>query len=371
MHRRIFILMTGAMGGQALAFIALPLIARLYTPDQLGAFQIMLAFCNTLGAVSALSLERTQLLDIGPRRKAYLGGLSLATVLTASLISVPGYLLFTLITPGAPLFVAGVPVLFFVLSMTLFRGLFLIEYTTAIATERDRTATFSVFVKDIVRIALRIGLGLTALNPVGLFVAGVADWFVGTVLLYRKGKMRWPSQLKRRALLRRFRDYPLFYAPATALTSLTGQMPVLLLGSFYSVREAGLYSLAFLLLDRPSRILAKASGDVLMQGMARSSEGKSRNAVVQKAIVLSALNLPILLLIAFITYLMADTLLGSDWTGAGWLALACVPHALALFVSELSIGLFAAVARTASGLLVNGGAILGHGSDGIVLSRAA
>jgi len=108
-----------------------------------------------------------------------------------------------------------------------------------------------------------------------------------------------------------------------------------------------------------------------MQGMARSSEGKSRNAVVQKAIVLSALNLPILLLIAFITYLMADTLLGSDWTGAGWLALACVPHALALFVSELSIGLFAAVARTASGLLVNGGAILGHGSDGIVLSRAA
>tara|TARA_R100001377_G_scaffold83125_1_gene64212 strand:+ start:53 stop:499 length:447 start_codon:yes stop_codon:yes gene_type:complete len=148
-------------------------------------------------------------------------------------------------------------------------------------------------------------------------------------------------------------------------------MPVLLLGSFYSVREAGLYSLAFLLLDRPSRILAKASGDVLMQGMARSSEGKSRNAVVQKAIVLSALNLPILLLIAFITYLMADTLLGSDWTGAGWLALACVPHALALFVSELSIGLFAAVARTASGLLVNGGAILGHGSDGIVLSRAA
>lgn len=352
MRRKILTLVTGAIGGQILAFAALPIISRLYAPEQLGSFQIMLAYCNTLGVVTALSLERTLLLDIGPRRTAALRRLSLRTALVVSLLSVPLYLLFAQVVSAAPLMVAGVPVVVFVLATVLFRGLFLVDYTAAIAAEEVRRASLAVFVKDMGRIAARIGLGLTVLNPVGLFIAGALDWATGTVMLWRKGRAgAAPRRKALRALLRRYREYPFFYAPAAALTTLTSQMPVLLLGSFYPVREAGLYSLAFLLLDRPSRIVAKASGDILTHHMARAGAAQGRRAVVGKAGLLSALNALALLLIAAITWGMAGWILGAEWADVGRLAFACVPHAMALFISDLSIGLFAAVARTASGLL--------------------
>ena len=352
MRRKILTLVSGAAGGQILAFATLPIISRLYLPEQLGSFQIMLAFCNTLGVIAALSLERTLLLNIGSIRNAALHRLASRTALTVALLSVPMYLIFAQIVPAAPLTVAGVPVVLFVLVTVLFRGLYLVDYTAAIAAEQVRRASLSVFVKDMLRIGARIGLGMTVLNPVGLFVAGALDWVSGTLVLWRRNRTR--RKVRRRALaalLWRYREYPFFYAPAAAMTTLTSQMPVLLIGSLYPVRDAGLYSFAFLLLDRPSRIVAKAAGDVLTHRMARVSAVQGRRTVVGKAGMLSALSLAVMLVIAGITLLMADTVLGKEWSETGKLAFACVPHALALFVSDLSIGLFAAVARTSAGLL--------------------
>lgn len=352
MRRKILTLVIGAIGGQILAFAALPIISRLYTPEQLGSFQIMLAFCNTLGIVTALSLERTLLLEIGPMRTATLRRLAGRTALVMALLSVPLYLLFVQIVPAAPLMVGGVPVIVFVWATVLFRGLFLIDYTAAIAAEEVRRASLAIFVKDVARIAARIGLGLSALNPIALFIAGALDWTTGVAMLWRRRHSGGCSRRRAfRALLWRYREYPFFYAPAAALTTLTSQMPVLLLGSAYPVREAGLYSLAFLLLDRPSRIVAKASGDILTHRMARAEAQTGRRNVVRKAVLLSMLNLGALLLIAAITWSMGSWILGREWAATGRLAFACVPHAMALFISDLSIGLFAAVSRTASGLV--------------------
>lgn len=351
MHRRILTLVTGAIGGQILAFATLPIISRLYTPDQMGSFQVMLALCNTLGIVTALSLERTLLLDLGRMRLATLRRLAGRTVVVTALASMPIYLLYAQIVPAAPMLVAGVPVVFFVGLTVFFRGSFLVEYTTAIAGEREKRASLAVFAKDLVRIGARIGLGLSAFNPVGLFIAVILDWATGTAVLWRHTR----STLRQRRgtlwrALRRYREYPFFYAPAAALTSLTSETPVLLLGTLYPARDVGLYGLAFLMLDRPSRIVAKAAGDVLTHRMARASVGQGRRAVVRNALLLAGLDLLALTGIAGTTWLIAGWLLGEEWIGVGLLAMACIPHALALFVSELSIGLFAAVARLSAGL---------------------
>jgi len=339
------------MGGQALAFLALPIIARLYSPEQLGYFQVMVAFCNTIGAISALSFERALLLDLGPARNSALAGLCLILVAGITVIALPLYGLFASVSVAAPVIVAGIPALVFVGAMVFFRGLFLINYTFAVSNQQVSSASWAIFLKDMARVTVRIGLGLTALNPMGLFVAGVVDWAVGSIVLWRqRPKFRWAPR-KWRALIWRFRQFPLFYAPAAALTSLNTQMPVLLLGSLYTAREAGLYALAFLILDRPGRILAKAAGDVLMHSMAREDASGRRMAVVRNAIVLAILNLGTLLLIAGCAYQIAESFLGARWAETGFLALACIPHALALFLSDLSIGLYAAVSRTASSLV--------------------
>jgi O-antigen/teichoic acid export membrane protein len=351
MYRRILVLLTGAMGGQALAFLFLPVITRLYSPDQLGAFQIMVAFCNTFGVVAALSFERSLLLKLGANLQSALRSFCLAVVAAMALLSGIFYLIFAQYVPAAPVFVAGVPVVVFVLLMTFFRGLFLVEYTLAIAQGRERAASVAVFTKDGLRIAARILLGLTWLNPLGLFVAAVIDWASGALVLGRGKRDIRVSWGRSRALWRRFRDYPIFYAPAAGLTTLSAQTPLILLGIFYPLNQAGLYSIAFLLLDRPSRIFAKAAGDVLMHRMSRSTEAQGREAVIRKALFMSGFNLLALLGIAAVTYGLAGGILGTAWQATGVLAFACIPHALALFLSDLSIGLFAAVAQTASGLL--------------------
>lgn len=350
MRKKILTLVTGAIGGQVLAFAVLPIISRIYSPEQLGEFQLMLAFCNTVGVVSALSLERALLLDLSDRMSEVLRKLCLLTVLATSFLSIPLYEVYSYMVLAAPVFIGGLPVLLFVFFTVLFRGFFLVEYTASISEERFRRASFSVFSKDVGRIVSRVGLGLTVLNPIGLFVAGVVDWMTGLITVRRYKRKHYSiHRAEFLEALRAYKEYPAFYAPAAAMTTLTSQMPVLLLGTFYPVREAGLYSLAFLLLDRPSRIVAKASGDVLSHRMARSKEVTSKSRILREASILSSLNLVALLLIAGITASLSGAVLGDDWSDVGRLAFACVPHALALFVSDLSIGLFAVVSRTMAG----------------------
>lgn len=353
MRGKILTLTSGAMAGQALAILSLPLITRLYTPDQLGMFQVMLAFCNMLGVIGALCFERALLLKIGPVHVAVLGRLCLWVIVGMTLLSVPLYLGFAHLVPAAPLWIAGAPVVGIVAALTLSRGLFLLRYTQTLAEGNMRRASLAVFLKDLARILARIGLGLSALNPIGLFVAAVVDWTSG-LFLVKPQDPKPHAHLPRfplRALWRRYRQYPMFYAPAAALTTLVAQMPLLLLSSLYSAREAGLYALAFLLLDRPGRILAKAGGDILMQRMAHAKAAQARRNVLHKTALLSSLTFLALLIIAGLTWALAGPLLGRDWVTTGLLAFACLPHVLALFLSDLSIGLFAARAQSKTGLL--------------------
>ncbi len=358
MFSRMASLLSGALAGQILTFLTLPLVTRLYDPEAFGEFYIALAYCNALGTVAALSMERTLYLAKNERRRDDLTILCYQLVAFTSVVSAAFYSVFASLLENAPTTVVGVPVFIFVGLIIFARGAYLVSFSRTIIAEKFKLASFVIPVKDISRISTRLLLGATSLSGVGLFVSAAIDWIVGFLILVRGTrslkikKLSWTRAI---ALLHKYREFPTYNVPAVVLTVAVTQAPILLIGKFYGLVEAGLFGLAFMLLDRPSIILARAAGDVLTQKMASE---RLIGRVVQNARdtsghfkLLVFLEILMLILIAAASYLVVPLVFDARWEGVGHMVVACIPHVLALFVAETSSGLFAVSLRVRSALV--------------------
>lgn len=339
------------MGGMALTFLALPLIARLYTPAEMGTSQQVIAFCGALGAMTALSLERVLYTDLTPARRKALGALIPLVVVAVAFVALPLFQLTAMLLPAMPMAVAGVPVVLFVFTFLIARGLYLALYTYAVTDRQLRQATVSILGRDVSRIAARLGFGALGWGTLGLLVAAVLDWIVGLAILRSGVRFPWAATLRLNArrigkLLAHYRQFPLFFAPSMALCALVPQIPVFLLGSLISVEAAGVYAIAYLLIDRPGVVIAKAGSDVFSVSardslMDRPDRARSLWSLLRGMCLMSAIHLPIVLAVATAMIFLAEPMLGTNWRDVGHFGLVLAPHLSAVFLSELSHGLYA------------------------------
>ena len=63
--RQVFTVLTGTLAAQALPLLAAPLITRLCTPQQMGAFGVWLGVITVAAIAATLRMETAMILDQG------------------------------------------------------------------------------------------------------------------------------------------------------------------------------------------------------------------------------------------------------------------------------------------------------------------
>lgn len=343
--RAVAVLAGGTAAAQLIGIALMPVLTRLYAPEDFGVLAAFTATAAILAAAATLRYESAVPLpeseEVAARLVSLcLGLLAVTTVVVALAAVVVRPLLGDLgLAVLAPYWWA-VPVGYFVV------GLFNVATAWAIRRRSYRVMAQSRLGQAVVQGGGQVGLGLGVASPLGLVVGTIAGFFVGALMMARRGAGgRWWPQLRWDGLgevASRYRRFPLYMLGSQWLTAAGAQAPALLIVALFGPAIGGLFLLSQKLLGLPVNVISRAVGQTYLgEGaeLARRNPAGLRRLCSKTVVRLAAIGLVpavVFMLLAEPAFVLA---FGEAWReSACYVQLLAIPYLLKFAASPLSHG---------------------------------
>lgn len=258
-------LISGNMWGQAIAFAAWLIMARLFSPEDIGLYNIFYSYIELLIIVSTCKYELATVVSDDDHEAAAVSRLALRinTVVSALLLAA-ALLLYavgqhsSLVIPSFALLIP--PMVFFCGTSRVYAALFnRYREFRQIALSEVVGSTSGVIFKVLFGIPQLLttvwhSLGL----PLGTVLGKAASNINYVVAMRRLEVPLEASREEQRTAARKFRNFPLYTMPKDLLNSLSFNLPLLWLALWFDKAEVGLYALALTFTFRPVNIFNTA-----------------------------------------------------------------------------------------------------------------
>lgn len=339
----------GALGAQAMPLLAAPLITRMCTPSELGAFAVWLGVVAVSAIAATLRLETAMILDHEAEQQRVCFTVVLysatATAILVSLCALAAH-------------AAGLPAL----HDQSWGALAIVGMGTWLTATTQTTLAFATSHKAFGKAARAkiIGAATIALTQLLLLwlgageagllagqLIGLAAGLLAATILLRPPRPRLALHLDQaeRAYLVRHQKFWRYSLPSNLLNAFVGQMPLFLIGVRHGVLAAGLYALTQRVLAAPVSLLAASVLEVFKRESVHEFQtlGHCSHAYRHTFKALTMLGLgPALVLLLFSPDLFA-WIFGASWRPAGELAQILAPLCFLNFIaSPLSYVFFVA-----------------------------
>lgn len=338
--RNVLALLTGNVLAQAVTYLTIPIITRLFPPSAFGVFALFFSLASILISVSNLRYNAAILVC---KEEHEADAVALLCLFVTCGISLAVFLWMTFagrLTPGLSSLPAGAPVL---LSAAVFLG----GVLQLLGFWRLRTREFRLLA--ISRVGMSLGSrlasllwGLFSASPLGLILGHLGGQCLSLAPLLVRGRGRPLGAILSSAALalvpwaaRRFKRFPLF-----AWTSLAEvgnrELPALLLGAFFPASLVGFYAVSGRILGQPMHLAGDAVSRVYFQRASELAEAKPELAALSLTLLRYStllLAFPLAVLLVFAPEFLALAL-GSEWTEAAPYIRAVTPLFFATFVTR-------------------------------------
>jgi lipopolysaccharide exporter len=318
--------MSGTFIAQLIGIGAMPILTRLYSASDFGAFGIYIAVVTLLSHIISGKYELAIILPSKRQEALGLFWVSLIILLLSTTIvfvvvfffsrSISNFFSITeaenyLIFLPAFLFVSG---LYNVLTFWLTRNK---KYKEQSISKITNTSTSSL---------VKISLGLVKLNNIGLLIG---DFFGRVssllILLYTQkglGKIELPTRKLLHTLRKiayKYRRYPTYIAPQALINGVSQKMPGFILLYFFSSAIVGYYWLTMKLLKIPLELIVQALRQVYFQRAAELFNLNKSTLVLFKKTTISLLLISLLpaTIILIAGPSIFQFVFGSEWRIAG------------------------------------------------------
>lgn len=338
--RHVATVLGGALGAQALPLLAAPLITRMCTPSEMGAFSVWLGVVAVSAIAATLRLETAMILDHeAEQQRVCFSVVFYSASATALLVSLGALLAHTLGLPAlrdqswGALLLLGV-------------GTWLTAYTQttlAYATSHKafgKAARAKVWGAGTVA-AAQLLLLVVGTGEAGLLMGqliGLAAGLAAAILLLHPPRPRLATHLDRaaHAYLHRHRKFWRFSLPSNLLNALVGQMPLFLIGMRHGAVAAGLYALTQRVLAAPVSLLAASVLEVFKRESVQEFQALGHCSHAYRYTFKALLMLgagPALVLLLFSPDLF-ERVFGASWRPAGELAQILAPLCFLNFIAS-------------------------------------
>lgn len=322
-HRDFSLLLLSVSISYGLAILAMPLITRLFTPEEMGTYLSIVAICAVLNSFANLRFDLAIPVARSPHAAA---GLAVLSVIACAIIGLPisgGFYLgmshswwgFEQYPFWAPL------VVYFLLQANNVFPTFQAYLVRSKSFKALSVVTVSaMFIRVSIQILTGVlgagALGLIAgelVRPSSMFVRTGAAWSELVTGVKRLTSRRLVS------LFRRYSDFPKFLTISTTLNALGLAVLPAVVYSLYDAQTAGLFGLALRLADIPVAVIGKSLGDAYVGNVAQEirtktgAAGKIFRATTVLLIGIAVLSYSVFL---FFGQAVVEYLFGAGWGGA-------------------------------------------------------
>lgn len=344
--RNVFIMAAGTVGAQAVALALSPIITRLYGPESFGVLGAFVALTQIIITIAALTYPIAIVLPKNDKNAK--GLVKLSIYITLIIASISGIFILFFSNELVRLFHIGsiANFLYLIPIVIIFAGIMQVSEQWLIRTNQFAINAKANFLQSVITNVSSVSIGLiypTATVLVLLQTLGNGVRAIIMVLLARKSKYKEnideEKVLSKRQLAKKYIDFPIYRAPEVLISSVSQNLPVLLLAGLFGPAAAGFYNIGRTVLGLPSRLIGQSIGDVFYPRISEAANnGENLNKLIKKATFLLGVIgiLPFGIVIFFGPFLFG-IVFGEGWEVAGeyarWIALS----SYSIFVNKPSV----------------------------------
>jgi O-antigen/teichoic acid export membrane protein len=337
--KQIATLVSGTFVGQLIMLLAMPILTRLYTPDEFGAYSLYISVISIVGLVSSLKYDQAIMLPKSNSNAFSLLTLSLLIIATISLLAALVVLIFA---DQITNYFSDHEHLLYLIPL----GIFLIGVVQAFTAYSSRHC----FYKQIAGARISNSISVTSLpiiskwllNFNGLVIARLVADSLNILILLRKHiteKTLYFSLISKKRLrlnALRYINFPKYQSISVFLNSVSQNMPVILLGLLYSPAIAGLYALAERILRAPVGLIGASTKEVYYQTASRRYiNGENILSLYVKTTVgLAKLIIVPLIIILLFGDSIFELLFGEEWSASGNISQLIIIWVFFLFINS-------------------------------------
>lgn len=322
--KKVSFLVSGTVIGQAIPIVFLPVITRIYGPEEFAGLVVFIAISSVFGVISNLRLQLAIVQPNEDREANILLICSIIVGLWLSLLVGSCFYFLKWISDGL---VAGYTTKFFVeFLMFTILALSVQQATTYWLLRKDKITiiTISKVIQGIVSVCGYIFLGLIEASSINL----IFGYFLGisATALYLSFQVMTATEVylyftkyEISSVMRKFKLFPLISAPGALLNSLSTQMPVYAFARFQEVASAGAFGLATRILSTPSSFVSASVSQVMLkESVDRSKKNLEFHVFVSLVFLLLLIcYLPLAIIISFAGIEIFEYVFGPEWSEAG------------------------------------------------------
>lgn len=348
------ILTIGTVIAQGVPVLFSPVLSRMFPPEQFGLLAILTSITVILSTISTGKYESAIL--IAPSKKEAASLVFIALLLSA-FFSLFVILLLLLFSPsilallkqpslGGWIFIAPFTSFFISIYLSYNEWCVRNSYFKNLSFNKITNTSSIALSSIILGFSKVISGGLVIGDVIGRFFSAGACVFHAAKTDYTTFKEVSFTNIK--AMAKRYLSFPKFIMPAQLLNVVGGQMPVLLIGSYFGSKELGYFVMVNMVLGVPISVISNAIRDVFRQRASEDYQKHNSCLYIYKKTVtsISIISVVIFSLLFFISPWLFPFVFGKTWEMSGQYAQILVPLVALGFIVESVSGMFFVAEKT-------------------------
>lgn len=328
---------------QGIAFAVLPVIARLYSPDELGILALFLGIEGLLSVIangkydSAIVLSKSKSMAANTFNLCFLINAVFSLLILIVLLLGSHSILSMLHYESLEGVIYYLPFFVFIVAFAQ-ASIFWFNYNKRFAL----TARYTLW-QGLINNGLKVGSGFLKAGLMGLVWANLSSHFISILSCFTR-KETWNKlfHFNKKEILAaasEHRKFPLYTLPHTFINMVSGNLPILLLSGYFGMAEIGLFSMGITIGFRPINLLSSSLDQVISQSMAErvnKLEPIWANLIQSIKKILLVVT-PLFILAFFLSPLVLRYFLGERWEQSALYIQIMIPWLIiSLFTASLS-----------------------------------
>lgn len=324
-NKKVAILIFGTSVAQLITIGFTPLLSRIYNPDDFGLFAIIFGISSIISTVIGGRYEIALVQPENDRESLNLSFISAMSMIFFTSI----FTLFIIFFENQLNQILNInkDIIILIPLMSFFIGLFNILNMLNTRFELYKSIAFAKISRSVIQNLLPVILSFSFISSKNLII-GYISGFIVTYIVLLKNRFyqilfsKYLSLKHLFYLMKKYKDFPLYSAPASLVDSISQQLPLIFI--FYIGGELmnGLYFLAARLISIPTSLIGVSFGQVFYKDVTTYiNSNKPIMPLLTNAIKkLSLIAVPIFILIYFLSPTIFPIIFGEEWKESGNIA---------------------------------------------------
>ena len=322
-----------------------PVLTRIYKPEELGAFTIIVTI---VGMFTPIINGRYDVSIVAAEKDEEANEVAVAGIFVSLIVSLfvgAGIWIYNYLNPG---YFEAIG-LWVYLSIPI---LVIVGINNILNSYNNRFQQYNLMasvtvVKSVSQAILQVIFGLSKFGVGGLIISQFISLFFGLkrqarYLLQNRDHFRKIKLNNVWKVIKKYRNQPIYAAPALFLNSLSYSILVFLINELYGIKEVGYYSIAYSVLGMPIALISANVSRVFFERAIaeRKEKGNFYSIFKKTTILLGIVSFPFFVALFFMSQFLFEFIFGEGWGRAGvFVSILSPMYAIRFVVSAVSLSL--------------------------------